>query len=432
VLSVFFSERGTQMSKKAIFLPPLLLVMSFFLSACMGLLPMEKEPASGDFGPKTSLPEQQTKTFEALWKHLQDNYIYYETAEVDWKTLHGKYLDQIKGGLTADAFTKLMKDLGAELPTGSLAYETRAERIEADTADTSSYEGIGAFVGFSKDPEPHIVLLAVMDGSPAQKAGLKAHDSILEIDGNPIQLEEGITAINRVRGPAGSSVTLSIQSPGSPEHSINVKRGKLTSTGKLQSSIVPETDYGYILFPPVTYSALADDFTKALQTFTTNRTLKGVILDLRIAGSTSGWPLEPVYTTFSNGAIGEFYNRNNKQVVEVKGQDVSGSQKVPLVILVGQNTTGFPEILAASLQMHKRATVIGETTPGAIEAATPYYLPDGSEAIIETTSFKLPDGGDVGKTGVVPDIPLQQGWDEVLPNDDPVLDRAIQYLDKQK
>src|SRR6476620_634069 len=420
------------MSKKTIFVPTLLLVLSFILSACMGLLPLEEEPVSGDFGPKTSLQEQQARTFEALWKHLEDNYIYFETADVDWKTLHDKYLEQINAGLTADEFNNLMKDLGTELPAGSLVYETRAERIEADTVDTSSYEGIGAFVGFSKDPEPHIVLLAVMDGSPAQLAGLKAHDSILEIDGSPIKLDEGITAVNRVRGPAGSSVKLSIQSPGSPEHLINVKRGKLTSTGKLESSILAGTNYGYMLFPPVSYSTLADDVTKSLQTFTTNRTLDGLILDLRIAGSTSGWPLEALYTNFYGGALGEFYNRDKKQAVEVKGQDVFGSQKVPLIILVSQNTTGFPEILAASLQMHKRAVVIGETTPGAVEASTPYYLPDGSEAIIETTSFVLPNGGEVGTTGVVPDISLQQGWDDVVPNNDPVLDRAIQYLDKQK
>lgn len=71
------------MSKKAIFLPSLLLLTSFILSACIGLLPLEEEPASGDFGPKTSLQEQQARTFEALWKDLEDNYIYFETADVD-------------------------------------------------------------------------------------------------------------------------------------------------------------------------------------------------------------------------------------------------------------------------------------------------------------------------------------------------------------
>src|SRR5262245_7120248 len=148
------------MSKKAIFLPSLLLLLSFLLSACFGLLPLRDEPVSGNFGPKTSLTEQQTRTFEALWKHLEDNYIYYKTADVDWKALQDQYSNKIKAGLTADEFDKLMKVLETELPAGSLAYETRAERIEADTVDTSSYEGIGAFVGFSKDPEPHIVLLA--------------------------------------------------------------------------------------------------------------------------------------------------------------------------------------------------------------------------------------------------------------------------------
>jgi carboxyl-terminal processing protease len=420
------------MSKKAIFLPSLFLIISFILSACIGLLPLEEEPAAGNFGPKTSIQDQQTRTFEALWKHLEDNYIYFKTADVDWKTLHTKYLERINAGLTADEFNNLMKDLGAELPVGSLAYETRAERIEADTVDTSSYEGIGAFVGFSKDPEPHIVLLAVMDGSPAEQAGLKAHDSILEIDGTPIQLDEGITAINRVRGPAGSSVTLSIQSPGSTERSIDVKRGKLSSTGKLEATTITGTNYGYLLFPPIGYSTLFDDVTKSLQTFTSNRTLDGVILDLRITGSTRGWPLEDLYNMFYRGALGEFYNRDKKQSVEVKGQDVLNSQKVPLVILVGQNTTGFPEILAGSLQMHKRATVIGETTPGAIETSSSYYLPDGSEAFIETTSFVLPNGDEIGTTGVVPDISLKQGWDEVLPNNDPVLDRAVQFLDGQQ
>jgi len=117
-------------------------------------------------------------------------------------------------------------------------------------------------------------------------------------------------------------------------------------------------------------------------------------------------------------------------LVQVKGQDVFGSQEIPLVVLVSQNTSGTPEILAASLQMHKRATVIGEKTPGSIEAATSFYLPDGSEIFVQTTSFVLPNGEEVGTTGVVPDVSIEAGWDEVLPNNDPVLDRAIEILDE--
>jgi carboxyl-terminal processing protease len=419
------------MNRKAKFVPTWILVWSFFLSACMGLIPLEEEPVTGKFGPQTSLQEQQTRTFETLWKHLEENYIYFETADVNWDSLRDEYLARVSAGLTAEEFSALIGELQAELPQGSLAYLSRAERIERDIADTSSYEGIGAFVGFSEEPTPHIVLLDVIDGSPAEKAGLKAHDSIFAIDGNPILLEEGLAAVERVRGPAGSSVTLSIQSPGGSERSIEVKRGKLTSTGRLEAYNLTGTNYGYLLFPPVGYDTLDEDVVQSLQVFTTNRKLEGLILDLRIANSSRGWPLEALYTMFHDGAMGEFYTRDDKQSVAVKGQDVFGSQEVPLVLLVGQNTNGTPEILAGSLQTNDRAVVIGEKTPGSIEAATSFYLPDGSEIFVETTSFILPNGNDVGTEGVTPDVSVEEGWDEILPNQDPVLDRAIEYLDKQ-
>ena len=420
------------MDKRSRFLTWLILIISFALSGCMGLIPLEDEPVTGEFGPRLSPQEQQTKTFEALWDYFETNYIYFETASVDWDALRSEYQDRIDDGLTTEEFTALIDELENELPAGSLLHQSRAERIESETADTSTYEGIGAFVGFSEEPEPHIILLDVIEGSPAEQAGLKAHDSIFEIDGRPVLLEEGLSAVDRVRGPAGSSVTLRIQSPGTPQRSVEVKRGKLTSTGQLEAYNIVNTDYGYLLFPPVGYDTLAEDVLQSLDVFTTNRRLEGLILDLRIASSSRGWPLEALYTMFYDGELGEFYNRNNKQQIEVQGQDVNGSQEVPLVILVGENTTGLPEILAAGLQLQERAVVIGEPTPGGIETTTAFYLPDGSQAFIESTSFLLPNGEEVGNTGVIPDIPMQLGWDEILPDRDPVLDRAIQYLDEQQ
>ena len=419
------------MNQRAALFPIIVIILSLFLSSCMGLIPLEEEVVSGEFGPQTSLQEQQTQTFEALWKNLEENYIYYETADVNWAGLREQYLERVNAGLTAEEFSSLIEELQAELPEDSLAYQSRAERIEADVADTSSYEGIGAFVGFNEEPEPHIVLLDVIEGSPAEQAGLKAHDSIFAIDGNPILLEEGLRAVDRVRGPAGSSVTLSVQSPGGSERSVEVKRGKLTSTGRLEAYNLTGTNYGYLLFPPVGYDTLDEEVAQSLQAFTTNRKLEGLILDLRIASSSRGWPLEAIYTIFDDGALGDFYNRTDRQSVEVEGQDVFGSQEVPMAILVGQNTNGTPEILAAGLQVNQRAIVIGEKTPGSIEGATSFYLPDGSEVFIQTTSFALPNGDEVGTDGVVPDVAVDAGWDEILPNQDPVLDRAIEYLDEQ-
>ncbi len=421
------------MNRNLDFLTSLLLISSFVLSACMGLVPLEKKSATSGLGPKASPQEQQTKTFEVLWKDFEDYYIYFETTNMDWEALHNKYLKRIQAGLTSDEFTTLIQGLESELPAGSLHYESRAERIARETGDTSSYEGIGAFIRFSAKPKPHIVLLDVIQGSPAEQAGLKAHDSIFAIAGKPILSEEGLTAVDRVRGPAGSTVTLEVQSPGESQRSVEVTRGKFTTGNKLTAGNIAGTNYGYLFFPPVAYDSLAQDVAQELQTFTTKGKLDGLILDLRIAGSTGGWPLEDLYSLFSTGALGEVYSRKDKQALEVKGQDIFNSQGVPLVVLVGQNTTGFPEVLAASLQLHRRAPVIGETTPGAVEATTAFYLPDGSQVFIETTSFRLlPGGAEIGTTGVIPDIEVNAAWDQILPGQDPVLDRAIKYLDGQQ
>ena len=318
------------MNRTLRFFPGLLLLLSFTLSACMGLIPLEEEPVSGEFGPQISQQEQQTRTFEALWTHLEENYIYFESADVDWGALRDQYQKRIDSGLSTDQFTELMQELVTELPEGSLAYESRQERIERESSDSSSYEGIGAFVGFNAEPEPHMVLLDVIEGSPAEEAGLEAHDSIFEIDGRPVRLEEGVSAVERIRGPAGTTVTLGIQSPGAPLRSVEVKRDRLTTTGKLEAYPLVGTDYGYLLLPPISYEALAQDVTQSIQTLTGNSSVEAIILDLRIAGSSRGWPLEDLSALFYDGPLGEFYNRENQQVIEIQGQDVNGSQELRL------------------------------------------------------------------------------------------------------
>jgi Tol biopolymer transport system component/C-terminal processing protease CtpA/Prc len=330
------------MNRKLSFLALLICTSSFLLSACMGLIPLEKEPATVDFGPQVSTQGQQTKTFEVLWEDLQKDYVYSETANINWEALHTKYLGRIQAGLTPEEFVAMIRDLESELPAGSLRYQSRAERIRNETVESPT-AGIGAFVSFIENPKPHIVLLDVLKDSPAEQAGLKAHDSILEIDGHPILLEEGISAMDRVLGPAGSTVNLKVQSPGTPQRSVEVKRGKLTLAVKLEAHKLAGTNYGYMLFPPVSYDTLTDDVKQALQMFAKDQQLEGLVLDLRIARSIGSWPLQDLYGMFDRGMLGEFYNRSATQSVTVKEQDIAGSQALPLVILVGQNTSGFPD-----------------------------------------------------------------------------------------
>ncbi len=417
------------MKKKSLFLYTIL-IAAFALSACAGL-GVDDEPITGDFGPQYTAQEHQTRTFDALWGHLAENYVYYQSADTDWDSLRKKYETQIAGGLTNDEFNALLHELEGDLPNGTLLFQSREERIASDIEDISTYEGIGAFVGFKAEDVPHIVVLGVIEGSPAEQAGIRAHDSIFSIDGNPVLLEEGIEVVKRVRGPAGSVVTLNVQTPGKPERTVEVTRAQLISIGKVEGRQidVEGAPVGYILLPPINYDGLLEDILRTMRDFTTNQKLEGLILDLRVAGSGRGWPLEEMLTLFHDGTVGTFYNRAaSEQGVSVDGEDLYGSQSVPLILLVGQNTSGFPEILAAALQANERAIVIGEVTPGSIETTSSFYLPDGSRIYIETTSFKLPNGEEIGNRGVQPQFVIEAGWDDVLPTADPVLEKALELL----
>lgn len=420
------------MKRKLVLIPSCLVLLSLLISACSGLAALDAETSSAEYGPSYSPQEHQQRTFDALWQNIQDSYIYYESADVNWEALQNEYSSRIDTGLTQDEFTSLLTDLEADLPDGSFIYQSRAERLESDLEDSATYDGIGAFVGFQEEEVPHIVILAVIEGSPAEQAGLKAHDSIFSIDGNPVLLEEGLAVVQRIRGPAGSSVSLDVQSPGMPKRIVDVERARLATIGKLEAYNIVGTDYGYMLFPPVGYNGLDQDVFNALQAFTSNRTLKGLILDLRVANSSRGWPLEVLYTMFGDGDLGEFYNRTQTQPLQLEGQDVFGSQTVPLVILVGENTSGFPEMFASSLQMQERAIIVGAQTSGEVETTSTFYLPDGSRMFVQSTSFRLPNGEEIGDNGITPDFVVDASWDEIEPDQDPVLERALFVLGASK
>jgi C-terminal processing protease CtpA/Prc len=85
-------------------------------------------------------------------------------------------------------------------------------------------------------------------------------------------------------------------------------------------------------------------------------------------------------------------------------------------------------MFAAALQANGRASVLGLTTPGALEGMTPYFLPDGSRLFLPTSSYRTADGQEVGLNGVIPDVIIEAEWDTVTVTDDPVLDAALEAV----
>src|SRR4029077_16645705 len=121
-------------------------------------------------------------------------------------------------------------------------------------------------------------------------------------------------------------------------------------------------------------------------------------------------------TLFSNGNLGEFYTRTTTETVTITGQDSGGSQTLPLVLLIGPDTAGSPEIFAGALQGARRATLVGLPTPGDLEGFSEVLLPDGSRLLLATSSFHTKDGIDLAKSGLTPDVKVDTDWDAVLPD----------------
>jgi carboxyl-terminal processing protease len=348
--------------------------------------------------PTSSATERHLRVFQAAWEAVRDQYVLPDYGGVDWDSVGETYRARIEAGVSDDEFVETMQALLGELPGNQALFQTRAERLEEETTDQSVYHGIGAFIAFREEPEPHVVVLAVVRDSPAEDAGLEPHDGIYAVDGVPFSLDDADTPAERIRGEPDSTVTLTVQTPGEARREVEIPRGEIRATDVLRGGLLSALNVAYYRVPVVSNSNLAAAISNDLLSISQRAELRGIILDLRVARSGTGqWPLGEMLTVFGDGDLGEFYTRTTSDTVSVRGQDAGGSQTLPLVLLVGRDTEGTPEIFAAALQGAGRAVLLGQPTPGAVEGFEEVALPDGSRMFLATSSFRTSGNLDLAK-----------------------------------
>jgi carboxyl-terminal processing protease len=372
---------------------------------------------------------RQLRVFDAAWEAVNEQYVSADFNGVDWPALGDQYRARVADGLSDDEFAAAMHELLDQLDPQQATFETRSERLEQETADRRTYHGIGAFISFRQEPEPHVVILSVIEDSPAEGAGLEAHDSIFAVDGEPFVAEDAEAPAERIRGDPNSSVDLTVQSPGETPRQVTIQRAEILAADVLRGGYLEQLGIAYYRVPVAADASLAQTIGQSLLTIAGQGPLRGVIVDLRVARSGNGsWPLAPMLTLFGDGIMGEFYTRTGADPLAIRGQDIGGSQTVPMTVLVGPDTEGSPEIFAAALQANGRATVLGLPTPGAVEGFSEVPLPDGSRLFLATSSFRTDDSLDLAASGLTPDVPIRGDWDEITSADDPVLEAALALL----
>lgn len=397
------------------------------LAACagQGAAPRLADPATPD---AVRQAERQLQVLQEIRQIVRQDYIYPEFASVEWQAEADLLPQRIERGMQPAEYAQALRTLLDMLPEGSATYSTRAERVASEYQVSTTYDGIGAFVAVRADPIPRLLLLSVMQGSPAEAAGLRAHDAVVAVDGEPVTAEEGLAVVERVRGPAGSQVVLEVISPATEPREVTVQRGRLTAQDFVRGgALFP--GMLYLLVPVAADETLLDATVQLLENTSEQETqARGLILDLRIAGSGGNWPLTEMLALLSSGEMGAFVSRQEQSPMVVPGQGFSDSQDIPLAILIGPDTSGAPELFAAAMQAQGRARLVGLPTPGNVRTYQRRILSDGSALDFAESSFVTARGEDLGLVGLSPDVRVELDWDQVTPADDPVLSRAVDLL----
>ncbi|MEK7187394.1 MAG: S41 family peptidase [Patescibacteria group bacterium] len=269
-------------------------------------------------------------------------------------------------------------------------------RFQQDVS--GSFGGIGAELGLRED---RLVVITPLKGSPASKVGLEAGDFIVSINSTSTENLQVDEAVNLIRGPENTTVTLSIyRESWGKIREISIKREKI-SVPTLDSEILSD----HILYIQLySFNAQASQLmAKALQDSFSKEPIGGIILDLRnnpggyleVAVDMAGWFLPKGTLVVTEQGITEkeeFLARGNGSLL-----------KVPLVVIVNQGSASAAEILAGALRDHKRAELVGEQSFGKGTIQELKSLKDGSAIKMTIAHWVLPKGQILEGNGLVPD-----------------------------
>ncbi len=282
----------------------------------------------------------------------QDQGLDYSLIREAWNTVNRVYVDRSaldKQDLTYGAISGMITALG---DTGHSTFLT-PEMVKSEHNFTQGeFEGIGALLEM-KDGRPTIV--APFDGSPAQKAGVKPGDVILQVDGKDVSGQSLTQIVSQVSGPAGTQVTLTLQDPNTGNtRDVTITRAKI-QIHNVTWHMLPGTTLAHVRIAAFS-SGATDDLKKALQEAKAQGAT-GIVLDLR--NDPGGLLSEAVsvasqFLPSGNVMLEKDAQGNTKPLPVEKG---GVATDIPMVVLINNGTASAAEIVSGALQDAKRAAL---------------------------------------------------------------------------
>jgi carboxyl-terminal processing protease len=341
-----------------------------------------------------------------------------------WALLQRTYVDPAAlqpGKLILGATEGLVRGVGDPYTVFMPPKENKAFRGVL----SGTLEGIGAELTMK---DGIVTVVSPLKGSPAEKAGLLPGDVIVKVDGETLQ---GLTlddVVDRIRGPKGTNVALLVGRTSAPGPLTFTIRRATVSVPSVESKVLTQSgaEIGYITLNQFGDHS-TDEVRQALLSFK-NKNLQGLILDLRNnGGGYLNGAVDIASMFLQEGRVVSVVSRGG----QTEHQDVSGEVIVPdlpMVVLINQASASASEILAGALQDHQRAVIVGMQSFGKGTVQEVIDLPDGSSVRVTIARWHTPNGKDLSKAGVTPDVQVEPKPGDSADGSDAQLQAALEAL----
>jgi len=306
------------------------------------------------------------------------------------------------------------------------AYMTPESFESMQTETSGKFGGLGIEVGMESGV---VKVITPIDNTPASKAGLKAGDYIVKIDGVQVQGKSLMDAVDLMRGLVGSSIEITVRRRGVKKALIfNITR-EIIQVQSVKSELI-DNNIGYIRLTSFNENS-SDQIKEKVKKLNKNKNLKGYILDLR--NNPGGLLSQAIKISDFFLENGEIVSTKSRQASEnrkwfAKKGDITGGKT--LVVLINYGSASASEIVAGALKDHKRAIILGENSYG--KGSVQSIIPLKNKGAIRLTIAKyyLPSGKSISKVGVTPDIEIVEGSEDFKFNSetDNQLNFAIKLL----
>lgn len=328
----------------------------------------------------------------------------FDTFWEAWDLVHERFIDREaldEVELEYGAIEGMVEALGDE---GHTTFLTPEELARQRSDISGKFSGIGAYVGV-RDGLPMIV--APFDGSPADQAGVKAGDLIIEVDGKDVTAWSLGDVIDHIRGEEGTEVVLTLLRTGTEEsesEEITIVRGEITVPAA-EWAMLPGTDVALIRLSQFSANATEELLLSYRQAREAGA--NALIVDVR---NNPGGLLEQAVRVTS-----QFLTKGNV----LQQEDAAGHRQaypvlpggkirdIPLVVLTNRGSASSSEIFAGAIQDHERGLVVGETTFGTGTVLEPFVLEDGSGLMLGTSQWLTSNGRLIRKQGIEPDVTVE-------------------------